>query len=138
MTTVTVDPTLGIDGEAELLSRLLSAIATHSNLPDALMSFHAALPEDEAALRSSLVLTRLDEMLPADILLRLRKTNSHTDHSAARIGMVAAPERSLVERFTLVGCLVASVVVVALSIIGSIATYHYLMQATTLSIQGRP
>src|SRR5258708_19921013 len=87
MTTVTVDPTLGIDGEAELLSRLLSAIATHSNLPDALMSFYAALPEDEAALRRSLVLTRLDEMLPADILLRLRKPNSPPHHPPPRFAM---------------------------------------------------
>ena len=95
--TLTVDLTFGIDVEAELLSRLLSAIATHSNLPDALMSFHAALPENEAALRSSLVMSRLDEILPADVLRRWRKANSHTDHSAAQIGMTAATERSLVE-----------------------------------------
>jgi hypothetical protein len=45
------------------------------------------------ALRSSLGLTRLEEILPADVLLRLRKTNSYTDHSAAQTGGAAATER---------------------------------------------
>src|SRR5260370_5273696 len=127
MTTVTADPNFDIDVEADLLSRLLSAIATHSNLPDALMTFHADLPENEAIFRSSLVLTRMDEILPADVLLRLRQTNSHTDQSADQTGMATATQKSLVERFALLACLVASVVVASLSIIGGIATYHYLM-----------
>src|SRR5260370_39696212 len=127
MTTVTADPNFDVDVEADLLSRLLSAIATHSNLPDALMSFHADLPENEAIFRSSLVLTRMDEILPADVLLRLRQTNSQTDQSADQTGMATATKRHLVERCAFLASLVASFLVASLSIICGIATYHFLL-----------
>ena len=127
MSTMTTDPTFGIDAEAHFLSRLLSALATYSNLHDALMSFHADLPENEAILRSSLVLKRMDEMLPADVVARLRKTNSHTNQSASQIGTALDQQLTLVELLTILVCLVASAVGVALSIIGGIATYHYLV-----------
>jgi hypothetical protein len=124
MATITVGTALGVDAEAEILSRMLSSIATHSDLKDALMDFHRDLPEKEAAQRSSIVLERMDEILPPHVAARLQRTRSHmTQMPRSTSHQIRHP---FFNRLIVPLVLVAGTVVISLCVAGVVSTYHLL------------
>jgi hypothetical protein len=82
------------------------------------MSFHEDLPESEAILRSSLVLTRLDEILPDHVSRRLRDTDSHS------VEQNVEPKHSFGERFGTVLVFLAVLFVFGLVVDGGIDCVH--------------
>jgi hypothetical protein len=125
MATMTTAPTLDIDVEADMLSRMLSSIAMHSDLKDALMDFHHDLPLEEASERSLLVLRLMDDILPSNVAARLQKTRSHATQSPS--SPLRNTRHPFFDRLLVPLTVVAGTVVISLCVAGAVSTYHLLI-----------
>ena len=113
--------------EVDVVARALCAVSMHTTLSEALMSFYASLEPAEARERSSLVLDRMQKILPHDLAEDLpdlcRYERPWTDHSEAD----SKDGRSLVYRYALPAVYLIGALMLALTVVGSITTVHYLM-----------
>lgn len=113
--------------ETEVLARVLSAVSMNSNLLDALMSFHSDFCDEEALIRSALVLDRMDQMLPCDVAMRLRETSQYTRPWTHETDRLPTPKSSFLSRIAFPALYLASAVMFALCVVGCVTTYHYLL-----------
>jgi hypothetical protein len=113
--------------EVDVVARALCAVSMHTTLSEALMSFYAALDPAEARERSSLVLERMQKILPHDLAEDLpdlcRYERPWNDH----VEVDSKDARSLVYRYALPAVYLIGALMLALSVVGSITTAHYLM-----------
>jgi hypothetical protein len=111
--------------EVDVVARALCAISMHNSLSEALMSFYASLDPAEARERTSLVLDRMQKILPHDLAEDLpdlcRYERPWTDHAQT------GTERSLLYRFAQPAVYLLGALMLALAVVGSITTVHYLL-----------
>jgi hypothetical protein len=117
-------PDLSTRTEIDVVARALCAVSMHTTLHEALMSFYASLNPAEARERSSLVLERMYKILPHDLADDLYQTGNYTRPWAGDSDKTE--ERSLLSRVVLPVVYLIGVMMLALSVVGSIATIHYL------------
>jgi hypothetical protein len=112
--------------EVDMVARALCAVSMHTTLNEALMSLYASLDPAEARERSSLVLDRMQKILPHDLATNLQQTGNYARPWAGDSNEDETGERSLLFRFALPAVYLIGVMMLALSVVGSIATIHYL------------
>jgi hypothetical protein len=120
-------PDLSIRTEIDVVARALCAISMHTTLSEALMSFYASLDPAQARERSSLVLERMRKILPHDLADHLQQTGNYARPWDEDSNEKAAGDRSLLSRVALPAVLLIGMTMLTLSVIGSIATIHYLL-----------
>ncbi|HEX4651373.1 MAG TPA: hypothetical protein VH250_07695 [Granulicella sp.] len=118
---------LAARGEVDVVARALCAVSMHSSLSQALLSFYASLDPAEARERTSLVLDRMQKILPHDLAEDLpdlcRYERPWTNHSEED----TKDGRSLVFRYALPAVYLIGALMLALTVVGSITTVHYLL-----------
>jgi hypothetical protein len=110
--------------EAKTLSRLLCAISLSSNLQDALMRFYAFLPNRESLRRTSLVLARVNEILPYEVATKLRLTRSFS--SSASSNQSGKSAQSLAATFVGPALFILGGIVFVFTIVGAFTTCGYI------------
>jgi hypothetical protein len=114
--------------EVDVVARALCAVSMHTTLSEALMSFYESLDPQEARERSSLVLDRMQKILPHDLAKDLPDLCSYERPWAEPSEADATDARSLVYRFALPAVYLIGALMLALSVVGSITTVHYLLR----------
>ena len=120
-------PDLSTRTEVDVVARALCAVSMHTTLNEALMSFYASLDPTEARERSSLVLDRMHKILPHDLANNLQQTGNYARPWAGDLNKDPLENRSLLSRFALPAVFLIGMMMLALSVVGSIATIHYLL-----------
>jgi hypothetical protein len=120
-------PGLSTRTEVDVVARALCAISMHTTLNEALMSFYASLDPAEARERISLVLDRMQRILPRDLADNLQQTGSYTRPWAEDSSEDAPGYRSRLSQVALPAIFLIGMMMLALSVVGSIATVHYLL-----------
>jgi hypothetical protein len=118
---------LATRAEVDVVARALCAVSMNSSLSQALMSFYASLDPHEARERSSLVLDRMQKILPDDLAKDLPDLCSYERPWAEQSETDTKDGRSLVYRFALPAVYLIGALMLALSVVGSITTMHYLV-----------
>ena len=113
--------------EIDVVARTLCAVSMHTTLSEALLSFYASLDPAEARERTSLVLDRMQKILPRDLAENLQQTGSYSRPWAGDSGDGTPGTGSRLSRFALPALYLIGMVTLVLSVIGSITTVHYLL-----------
>jgi hypothetical protein len=114
--------------EVDVVARVLCAVSMYTSLNDALMSFYSSLPLQDARERSSLVLDRMQKILPHEFTADLPDRCGYARPWAEQSEKTDTKNgRSLVYRFALPAVYLIGAMMLALSVVGSITTVHYLL-----------
>jgi hypothetical protein len=108
-----------------VVARALCAISMHTTLQEALMSFYASLDPAEARERSALVLDRMHKILPHDLADHLHRTGNYARPWAVDSSADETTDHSVLSRVAMPAVYLIGVTMLALSVVGSIATIHY-------------
>jgi hypothetical protein len=120
-------PDLSTLTEIDMVARTLCAVSMHSTLSEAMLSFYASLDPAEARERTSLVLDRMQKILPRDLAENLLQTGSYVRPWAEDSGDDTPGTASQLSRYALPALYLIGMVMLVLSVIGSITTVHYLL-----------
>jgi hypothetical protein len=118
---------LAIRAEVDVVARALCAVSMNTALSEALMSFYATLDPQEARERSSLVLDRMQKILPDDLAKDLPELSRYERPWTEQSEADTEDGRSLVYRFALPAVYLIGALMLVLSVVGSITTMHYLV-----------
>ncbi len=110
-----------------MVARALCAVSSHTSLTEALMSFYGSLDPAEARERTALVLDRMQKILPHNFAKNLPEMCGYERPWAEDAKESAKGRRSLVYRFALPAICLIGTLMLALGIVGSITTVHYLL-----------
>jgi len=113
--------------EIDVVARALCAVSMHTTLSEALLSFYASLDPAEARERSSLVMDRMQKILPRDLSENLQQTGSYARPWAGDSDDDTPGAGSQLSRFALPAIYLIGILMLALSVIGSITTIHYFL-----------
>jgi hypothetical protein len=121
-------PALSTRTEIDVVARTLCAVSMHTTLSEALLSFYASLDPAEARERSSLVLDRMQKILPRDLAGNLQQTGSYArPWAGASDDDTPGTGSRRLSRFALPALYLIGMVMLVLSVVGSITTIHYLL-----------
>jgi hypothetical protein len=110
-----------ITSEAGSLARLLEALTVNSTVEDALTSYFSSLPEAERKARTAVVLSRMGEILPVDVSVKLKRTGSFFTPDGDRQAKL-----SLLPTLALMSILLLSGIAFVLMVIGAFASYRHI------------
>jgi hypothetical protein len=111
--------------EVDIVARVLCAVSTHTKLTEALLCFYATLDPTEARERTALVLNRMQKILPHDFSRDLSEACGYERPWAEDLS--EGGPRSLAARVAMPAVYVIGMAMLALSVVGSITTIHYLL-----------
>jgi hypothetical protein len=110
-----------ITSDAGSLARLLGALTVNSTVEGALTSYFSSLPEVERKARTAVVLSRMGEILPADVSAKLKRTHSFFTPAGNRQAKL-----SLLPALALISILSLSGIAFVLMVIGAFASYRHI------------
>ncbi len=112
--------------EIDAVAQLLYALSTHTGLREAMMSYHAELPEAEAVSWTDQVLRRMDTLLTPNLASDLNRNYDYTTPWIKSRDTVDEDKPSILTRIALPGVVMVGMAMFAMCVVGFVTTFHYL------------
>lgn len=115
--------------EVDLIARVLSAVSTHTNLNEALMSLYEPLDPVEARQQITLVLKRMRRLLPHDLPEDIAEACGYDRPWAegSEENTRSVTRHDLLYRLAIPAVCLLGTIMLALSVVGAITTIHYMV-----------
>ncbi len=121
---------LATQTEVDVVARVLCAVSMHTTLRESLLSYYASLDPAEARVRSALALERMQKILshnhPENLHQSGRYIRPWAEDADADGGQGAPGDRSRLSRLALPTLYLIGMMMLAMSVVGSITTIRYL------------